>query len=132
MVLILVLLLLPSCAAGVSTEEYAKVSSDLAVAQKEIETLQAKLDAKENELEATNEKLNQVKARVEVFNGLWIPYLEGRETDMAFFLELQQKVIALGDPVLTEKFTTLISNVSFKTLPDFYIYLCESTAKVLE
>jgi len=43
MVLVLMLFLLPSCAVGVSQEEYDRVSSDLAAAQTEIQSLETDL-----------------------------------------------------------------------------------------
>jgi len=105
MVLILMLSLLPSCAAGVSQEDYDRVSSDLAAAQTEIQSLQGELSAKETELsakegelaaaqtqiqslqnelpakdtelEATKERLKQARLRIEVLSAIFIPAMTG-------------------------------------------------------
>jgi len=101
--LILMLLLITSC--GVPHEEYAKVSSDLAVAQTQIQSLQgdltkaqtqiqslqSELSAKKTELsamesevgatksdlEAEQEKLAQGRARIEILNAIFIPAITG-------------------------------------------------------
>jgi len=57
-ILVLMLVVLPSCAAGVSQEEYDRVSSELAAAQTEIQSLQHDLDEAREQvqsLQADNE-----------------------------------------------------------------------------
>ena len=72
MLLVLMLFLLSSCAAGVSQQEYDKVKSDLATAQTQIQSLQADLSAKESELQDIKGKLEQGKARIEILNAIFI------------------------------------------------------------
>ena len=90
----------------VSTEEYARVSSDLAAAQNEIETLQGKLDAKERELqtvqselfwkqaklEATDAILTEVGGRLAFVEAVDIPILKGDVPD-EFILQFYKQWI---------------------------------------
>ena len=138
MALILMLFLLPSCA-GVSQEEYDQLSSDLAAAQTQIQSLQDELSAKESELEAADGKLEEGKARVEILNAVFIPAITGELDEMTeteavnYFLEWRDKVNAIGDPALTAKFEALIdSGFSDEAFTSFFVYLLESIPEVLE
>jgi outer membrane murein-binding lipoprotein Lpp len=136
--LVLMLFLLPSCAAGVPQEEYDRVSSDLTAVQAEIQSLQSDLSAKESELEAIKEKLEQGKVRIEILNAIFIPAMTGELEGMteaeavSYFLEWRDKVMAVGDPTLTAKFEVLIETFSDEALLSFFVYLLESTADALE
>jgi len=136
--LVLMLFLLPSCAAGVPQEEYDRVSSDLTAAQAEIQSLQSDLSAKESELEAAEEKLEQGKARIEILNAIFIPAITGeldRMTEaeaMNYFLEWRDKVKAVGDPTLTAKFQAIIDTGSDEATMDLFVYLLESIPEALE
>ena len=135
-VLILMLLLITSC--GVPQEEYDKVSSDLAAAQTQIQSLQSELSEKEGELEAAQEKLAQGRARIEILNAIFIPAMTGELDRMAemeainLFLEWRDKIIDVEDPALTTKFEATIEAFSDEVLLSFFIYLLESTADALE
>ena len=61
MVLVLVLFLLPSCAAGVPQEEYDRVSSDLAAAQTQIQSLQGDLTAAQGDLTAAQTQIQSLQ-----------------------------------------------------------------------
>lgn len=144
--MVLMLFLLPSC---VSPEEYAQVSSDLSVAQSEIETLQAQLAAKENELAiaqkeiedlqnelATKEiELDQLKARTEIL--LYISLSEEEREELHF--DWKRLVIATGDLVLLEKHNAIEAElfeppyfaVKTETLTEFFIYFRKSTYEIL-
>jgi len=116
--LVLMLFLLPSCAAGVPQEEYDRVSSDLAAAE---------------------EKLEQGKTRIEILNAIFIPAITGELDRMTeseavnYFLGWRDKINAVGDPTLTAKFETLIdSEFSDQAFTSFFIYLLESIPEALE
>ena len=66
MVLILMLFLLPSCAAGVSQEEYDRVSSDLAAAQTQIQSLQGELTAVRGDLTEAQAQIQSLQSDMEV------------------------------------------------------------------
>ena len=152
MVLVLLLFLLPSCTAGgVSQEEYDRVSSDLAAAQTQIQSLQGELSAKESEVEATKteleaikgefevieEKLEQGKARVEILNAIFIPAITGeleKKTEMEtmnLFLEWRDKIKDIGDPALNTKFEAILETPGDEAMNSFFIYLLESISKAL-
>ena len=134
--LIPILLFITSC--GVAQEEYDRVSSDLAAAQTQAQSLQDELSAKESELEVAKEKLEQGKARIEILNAIFIPAITGeldRMTEaesMSYFFEWRDKVKAIGDPTLTAKFEAMIETFSDQALMSFFIYLLESIPKALE
>ena len=141
--LIPILLFITSC--GVAQEEYDRVSSDLAAAQTQIQSLQGELStketelsAKETELEAAEEKLEQGKARIEILNAIFIPAMTGeldRMTEMEalnFFLEWRDKIKDMGDPVLIVKFEAMMETFSDEALLSFFVYILESTADALE
>jgi len=116
--LVLMLFLLPSCAAGVPQEEYDRVSSDLAAAE---------------------EQLEQGKTRIEILNAIFIPAITGELDRMTeseavnYFLGWRDKINAVGDPTLTAKFETLIdSEFSDQAFTSFFIYLLESIPEALE
>ena len=62
MVLILMLFLLPSCAAGISREEYDRISSDLAAAQTQNQSLQADLTEAQADLTEAQADLAEAQA----------------------------------------------------------------------
>ena len=137
--LVLMLFLLPSCAAGVPQEEYDRVSSDLAAAETQIQSLQDELSAKESDLEAAEEKLEQGKVRIEILNAIFIPAITGELDRMTeseavnYFLGWRDKINAVGDSTLTAKFETLIdSEFSDQAFTSFFIYLLESIPEALE
>ena len=136
--LVLMLFVLPSCAAGVPQEEYDRVSTDLAAVQAQIQSLQSDLSAKESELEAAEEKLEQGKVRIEILNALFIPAITGeldRMTEaeaMNYFLEWRDKVKTVGDPTLTAKFQAVMDAGSDEATMDLFVYLLESIPEALE
>ena len=143
LVLIPILLFITSC--GVAQEEYDRVSSDLAAAQTQIQSLQGELStketelsAKESDLEAAKGKLEQGKARIEILNAVFLPGITGeldRMTDteaMNYFLEWRDKVKAVGDPTLTAKFEAMLETFSDQAFTSFFIYLLESIPEALE
>jgi len=137
--LVLMLFLLSSCAAGVPQEEHDRVSSDLAAAETQIQSLQDELSAKESDLEATEEKLEQGKVRIEILSAIFIPAITGeldRMTEseaVSYFLGWRDKIKTVGDSTLTAKFETLIdSEFSDQVFTSFFIYLLESIPEALE
>jgi len=155
--LIPILLFITSC--GVAQEEYDRVSSDLAAAQTQIQSLQGELStketelsaketelsaketelsAKETELEAAEEKLEQGKARIEILNAIFIPAMTGeldRMTEaesVSYFFEWRDKIMDVGDPVLIVKFEAMMEAFSDEALLSFFVYMLESTADALE
>ena len=141
--LIPILLFITSC--GVAQEEYDRVSSDLAAAQTQIQSLQGELStketelsAKESDLEATKGKLEQGKARIEILNAVFLPGITGeldRMTEaesVSYFFEWRDKVKAIGDPTLTAKFEAMIEIFSDQAFTSFFIYLLESIPEALE
>ena len=136
--LVLMLFVLPSCAAGVPQEEYDRVSTDLAAVQAQIQSLQSDLSAKGSELEAAEEKLEQGKVRIEILNAFFIPAITGeldRMTEaeaMNYFLEWRDKVKTVGDPTLTAKFQAVMDAGSDEATMDLFVYLLESIPEALE
>ncbi|GEM_PF-6730928 len=65
MVLVLLLFLIPSCAAGVPQEEHDRVSSDLAVAQTQIQSLQDDLTATQAQVQSLQGDLTEAQAQVQ-------------------------------------------------------------------
>jgi len=65
MVLILMLFLLPSCAAGISREEYDRISSDLAAAQTQNQSLQADLTEAQADLTEAQADLAEAQAQIQ-------------------------------------------------------------------
>ena len=65
MVLILMLFLLPSCAAGISREEYDRVGSDLAAAQTQNQSLQADLTEAQTQIQSLQADLTEVQAQIQ-------------------------------------------------------------------
>ena len=136
--LVLMLFVLPSCAAGVPQEEYDRVSTDLAAVQAQIQSLQSDLSAKGSELKAAEEKLEQGKVRIEILNAFFIPAITGeldRMTEaeaMNYFLEWRDKVKTVGDPTLTAKFQAVMDAGSDEATLDLFVYLLESIPEALE
>ena len=136
--LVLMLFVLPSCAAGVPQEEYDRVSTDLAAVQAQIQSLQSDLSAKGSELKAAEEKLEQGKVRIEILNAFFIPAITGeldRMTEaeaMNYFLEWRDKVKTVGDPTLTAKFQAIMDAGSDEATMDLFVYLLESIPEALE
>lgn len=158
--LLLVPLILATCTAGVSQEEYDKVKSelataqaqveglesDLSTAQDQIETLESEYEDVQNDLrdsqdkvESLEEKIKQAKAKAEVLNGLFVPALTGEldqmteEEAMSYFLEWRDTIEATGDPEMKEKFQGLIdSGFADNEMMDFFLYLFESIPDTLE
>ena len=69
MVLILMLFLLPSCAAGISQEEYDRASSDLAAAQTQIQSLQGDLTGAQAQIQSLQGDLTGAQAQVQSLQG---------------------------------------------------------------
>jgi len=135
--LMLVLLLLSAC--GVPQEQYNKLNSDLAAAQAQIQTLQSDLTAKESDLKATQEKIVQATSKMEVLNAIFIPAMKGELNNMTqtetvtYFFTWRDKVNAIGDPVLTSKFQSIIdSGGADEVTLSFFLYLLENIPKTLE
>lgn len=64
LLVIVMLLLLPSCTSGVSKEEYSKVSSNLAAAQTQIQGLQSDLGTTKEKLSTTTQELSATKEKL--------------------------------------------------------------------
>ena len=52
--------------------------------------------------------------------------------DMNYFFEWRDQIMAIGDPVLTAKFESLMDTFSDAATMSFFLYLFESTAEALE
>ena len=116
MVLILMLFLLPSCATGVSQEEYDRVSSDLAATQTQTQSLQADLSKAQAQIQSlqsgkggTEEKCAEALAYTEyldiLMNQVWKDAgLTPRfvfEDEIEEMLELRSRARDMGDTTLT-------------------------------
>ena len=110
--------------------------------QTNFQSLQSDLTAKDAELEATERRLKEAKARVELLNAILIPAFKGeldRMTDLQaldYFLKFRDKVKETGDPVLTQRFEAMINTYSdeatnLEATLSFYIYLLESIENAL-
>jgi len=67
--LVLMLFLLPSCAVGVPQEEYDRVSSDLAAAQTQIQSLQDDLTKAEARIQSLQGDLTEAEAQIQSLQG---------------------------------------------------------------
>jgi len=116
MVLILMLFLLPSCAAGIPQEEYDRVSSDLAAAQTQIQSLQADLTKAQAQIqslqsgkEVAGEKYAEALAYAEYLDVLMYPVWKEAglaprfvfEDDFEWMSELSNRASNMGDTELT-------------------------------
>ena len=102
MVLILMLFLLPSCAAGISREEYDRVGSDLAAAQTQIQSLQS-------DGGVAGEKCIEALAYAEYLDILMNPVWKDAgltprfafEGDFEWMIELRNRASDMGDAELS-------------------------------
>lgn len=141
LLLIMLLMSLPllvSCS-GISQEKYDKANSDLTTAQAQIQKLQGDLLAKDNELKAVKVKLDKVNSKIEILNDIFIPAITGElnnktQNEMAdIFLGWRDKVNAIGDPTLTEKFQMIVdSGGSNDATNEFFKYLLEDIEKTVK
>jgi len=103
---------------GVSQEALDKANGDLEAAQTQINQLQEDLTEKDALLEAANEKLTRAKNMMEFVDGFILPFIYGEFNDMgqpemlSLLSEWQEKVDAIGDTVLTQKFQAIIDSIS--------------------
>jgi outer membrane murein-binding lipoprotein Lpp len=119
MILLPMLFLLPSCAAGVSQEEYDKVTSDLAAAQAQIQSLQtdltqaeAQIQSLQGDLTTASENPAEALAYAEFLDILMYPaWKEAGITprfqfadDAEWVAELQNRATALGDTKVSNLF----------------------------
>lgn len=123
--MITLLCLLPvvsSC--GISEEEHNSVVTELEEARLELQEL-------EEQLETADEKLDQTSLRIEVINGLFVPIMKGDVPDTSYFFQWRDKIVTVGDPVLTDMFNEMMDEQSDEKLTEFFVYLFESTAEAL-
>jgi len=110
--MIIILLLLPSCASGISQEEYDKLSGDLAAAQAQIQSLQDELTKAntqigtlQQEMETVNEKRAETLAYAELLDILLYPaWMQAGisprfffEDDIEWFVAVKNKAADLKD-----------------------------------
>jgi septal ring factor EnvC (AmiA/AmiB activator) len=157
--LALILILLFSVSCGISQDKYDKVNSSLAAAQvqiqklqgditakdaslaaaqAQIQKLQGDITAKDTTLKAANDKMGKAKAEVEIFNAIFIPAMTGELNNMSeaegtkLFLGLRDKVVAIGDPLLTTKIQAVIDSGSNEATLAFFQYLLEDIARTVQ
>jgi len=117
---------------------YEALQAENAALVEENESLQDELYAKDAELNAINETLEEAKARMEIIVGIFVPAFTGELDEMteaeaiAWFLEWRDQIMAIGDSVLTAKFEFFMDTFSDAALVSFFVYLFESTAEALE
>ena len=121
------------------------LSSELVAAQAQFQSLQAGLTANEAELAAKDSELGAIKGKLElgktkfeIFNTIFgatmtgeLDRMTGAEVIM-FFSELQNMVNSVGDPVLAEKFETILTPSNGEVMNSFFLYILESTADTLK
>ncbi|WP_161494883.1 hypothetical protein [Dehalococcoides mccartyi] len=132
-------LLLASCTAGVSSEQYQKVNSDLSAAQAQMQTLQTKLTDAESQLDKMKnirffdneaELISWVKAHADELGGL------DSSDDVSLGMEVQQLAAKDGFFVSFTMTDWVGSNglwaimhcpITFTTNPkNFYLLICGS------
>ncbi len=125
-------LVLGGCADGVSQDDYEAIVAERDAARAEVVTLQSELASLEG-------KMARAKALAEVVSGLFVPALTGEleqiseNESMRYFLEWRDKVEASGDPLVQDKFETLIeSRFPDEQMRDFFLYLFEVLLERLE
>jgi hypothetical protein len=130
--LVVLLAFTVSCSSGVAQSTYDKAVSDLTA--KTAELSQAKTG-----LDATNTKLAKVKNELAIFNGIFIPALDGTLNTMSqadqtkLFQNLQAKVDALKDAKITSKFAAITSSSGgSQETTDFFLYLLQDMENALK
>ena len=108
----------------ISEDDYNSVVDELQEARLELYEI-------EEQLETLQEKLDQTSERIEVINGLFVPIMQGNEPEVSYFFQWRDKIIAVGDPMLTEMFNEMMDEQSDEKLSEFFVYLFESTAEAL-
>ncbi len=167
--------LLPSCAPSVPKADYDKVASDLSTLQaqnKQVQTdlsaalaltqqlqsdltkkdsqFQSDLAKKDGELQAANDKITQIKLRIEILNALLLPAFSGKQMTVSqqldAFNEMREKVKATGDIQLIAKLDAVVEAVAIQTknpsdanllaantaTRTFYNYLLETMPETLQ
>ena len=134
-----------------SKKQIQSLNSQLAESQNQTQSLESEMTAKEDELaeaenqiealqsekEDTKTRLAEAKARVEILNDIMIPSLTGEiyymteSEQLDFFLKWRDKIIAIGDPLLTDSFQYVIDTMSDESFVGFFLYLMESIGDVL-
>ena len=118
--------------------ELASTEAELANTETELASTKAELASTEAENADLNETLMEAKARMEIIEGIFIPLMTGELDElteaeaMNVFLEWQDQVMAMGDPVLEARFQALIDYGSDAAFESFFVYLFESMAEALE
>ncbi|MFC1847634.1 hypothetical protein ACFLW5_02340, partial [Chloroflexota bacterium] len=108
------------------------LQAELSAKGSELKTAQSSLSTKESQLQTAEAKLNDDKAKIEILNDLFIPTFTGEIYTMTeleainWFLGWRDKVIAIRDPNLTQKFETLMYAFSEEAIIDFILYLLRS------
>ncbi len=145
MVLILMLFLLPSCAAGVSQEEYDRVTSDLAVAQTQIQSLEgdlteaeAQIQSLQTDKEVSEEKRAEALAYAEFVDVLLWPAWKKAgitprfafEDEVDWLVELKNRASDLGDTKLSNYIKGLDEAATLVALYDYCLgRIVEKTLK---
>ena len=77
-------------------------------------------------------KLGEAKDRVEIINSCLLPGLKGVDPGVDYFSVWMTQVEGVGDPILTSRFNMMLGTRTKEATEQFFIYLLESTAEVLE
>lgn len=131
---------LSSCSSGISKDQYNKVSNDLAAAQAQIQTLQAQVTSLQSDLQTANAKISKAKALADIVDSIMKVYSNaGTMTTAqlaASYVQWSNGIQAIGDPVLSAKFDSLINakteSEQTQASEDFILYLFELESKSLQ
>jgi hypothetical protein len=145
-----ILVLIASCSSGITKEQYQKATNDLTTAQSQIQTLQTQLSTAQSQIQTlqmqlstaqqqSTDKMTKVKALWDIFYTLFQPYFNGQtltaSQEVNLFLQLSNKVNAIGDTQLSTKFNDIVSNVGTNAdtaTMNFFVYLFDLLSRELQ
>ncbi len=138
LVIVSVVAVLLAASTGVGFWMLNDTKAELASTEAELANTEAELTDTEAELTEIDETLEEARARMEIIAGIFVPAFGGEFDEMTeagamnYFLEWRDQIMAIGDPVLTEKFEFLMDTFSDAAFESFFLYLFESTAAALK
>ncbi len=90
----------------------------------------AQFQGLQSQHQAATGKLPQIKQEMVLFNYVWYLIIQAQKLDPTVIIQWRGQVDAVGDPVLTQRFTTLVYNHDNASAIDFLTYIIASVASV--
>ncbi len=82
----------------------------------------------QSQLQAATGKLAKIKQEMVLFNYVWYLVIQAQTLDPSVIIQWRGQVDAIGDPVLTSRFVTLVSNHNNASAVDFLTYIIANVA----